>query len=112
MPASRRPSSRTASSSRHGVSRSTAAPTSRPAARLLRALRRQAELRLRQPSLLFGRQDMNWETSTTRQVLAALYLFGVLMALPAAAQEPNGIFVYQSDFGLKDGAVSEMRGVA
>jgi S-adenosylmethionine hydrolase len=31
---------------------------------------------------------------------------------PAAAQDTNGIIVYQSDFGLKDGAVSAMRGVA
>ena len=30
----------------------------------------------------------------------------------AADGEPNGIIVYQSDFGLKDGAVSAMRGVA
>jgi S-adenosylmethionine hydrolase len=30
----------------------------------------------------------------------------------AAAQDTNGIIVYQSDFGLKDGAVSAMRGVA
>jgi hypothetical protein len=31
---------------------------------------------------------------------------------PAAAPEPGGVVVYQSDFGLKDGAVSAMRGVA
>ncbi len=31
---------------------------------------------------------------------------------PAVAAEPNGIVVYQSDFGLKDGAVSAMHGVA
>jgi S-adenosylmethionine hydrolase len=55
---------------------------------------------------------MNREISTKRQVLAALCFLGLLMALPAAAQGPNGIIVYQSDFGLKDGAVSEMRGVA
>jgi S-adenosylmethionine hydrolase len=30
----------------------------------------------------------------------------------AAAEDPNGIIVYQTDFGLKDGAVSAMRGVA
>jgi S-adenosylmethionine hydrolase len=33
-------------------------------------------------------------------------------ALPAEAPDTNGIIVYQSDFGLKDGAVSAMRGVA
>jgi S-adenosylmethionine hydrolase len=33
-------------------------------------------------------------------------------ALAAEAQDTNGIIVYQSDFGLKDGAVSAMRGVA
>jgi hypothetical protein len=35
-----------------------------------------------------------------------------LTALPAAAEGPNGVIVYQTDFGLKDGAVSAMRGVA
>ena len=30
----------------------------------------------------------------------------------AGAAEPNGIVVYETDFGLKDGAVSAMRGVA
>jgi S-adenosylmethionine hydrolase len=50
--------------------------------------------------------------TTGRQVLAMLCLFALLMALPAAAAEPNRIIVYQSDFGLKDGAVSAMRGVA
>ena len=33
-------------------------------------------------------------------------------AVVAADGDPNGIIVYQSDFGLKDGAVSAMRGVA
>jgi S-adenosylmethionine hydrolase len=47
-----------------------------------------------------------------RFAVAALCLVGVLGAAPIAAQEPNGIIVYQSDFGLKDGAVSAMRGVA
>jgi S-adenosylmethionine hydrolase len=45
-------------------------------------------------------------------VAAAL---GVLMGLGqalAADGDPNGVVVYQSDFGLKDGAVSAMRGVA
>ena len=36
----------------------------------------------------------------------------LMVPVPARAQEPNGIIVYQSDFGLKDGAVSAMRGVA
>jgi hypothetical protein len=44
-------------------------------------------------------------------------VLGWLMVLgPApgaeAASEVNGIVVYQSDFGLKDGAVSAMHGVA
>jgi hypothetical protein len=36
----------------------------------------------------------------------------VLASVPANAVEPNGIVVYETDFGLKDGAVSAMRGVA
>jgi S-adenosylmethionine hydrolase len=43
---------------------------------------------------------------------AALGLAALLSALPAVARDTNGIVVYQSDFGLKDGAVSAMRGVA
>jgi S-adenosylmethionine hydrolase len=42
----------------------------------------------------------------------ALCLAGLLGTSPIAAQDANGIIVYQSDFGLKDGAVSAMRGVA
>ena len=51
---------------------------------------------------------------TTRIQLAAatLVLAGLLAAGPAAAQESNGIIVFETDFGLKDGAVSAMRGVA
>ncbi|MGH6946759.1 MAG: hypothetical protein ACREDZ_05480, partial [Kiloniellales bacterium] len=49
---------------------------------------------------------------TIRLTAAALCLVGLLMASPVAAQDPNGIIVYQTDFGLKDGAVSAMRGVA
>ena len=37
---------------------------------------------------------------------------GLVAPLPAGAATPNGIIVYQSDFGLKDGAVSAMHGVA
>ena len=40
-------------------------------------------------------------------LLAALVTFG-----PAFAAGPIGIVVYETDFGLKDGAVSAMRGVA
>ena len=45
---------------------------------------------------------------------AIVLLVGLVPAMPApaAAAEPNGIIVFQSDFGLKDGAVSAMRGVA
>jgi S-adenosylmethionine hydrolase len=50
-------------------------------------------------------------TTAIRLAAAALCLIG-LVALPAVAGDTNGIIVYQSDFGLKDGAVSAMRGVA
>ena len=43
---------------------------------------------------------------------AALCLVGLVCAWPGAAQDTKGVIVYQSDFGLKDGAVSAMRGVA
>ncbi len=43
---------------------------------------------------------------------AALLLAAALGGAPAQAEEPNGIVVYQSDFGLEDGAVAAMRGVA
>src|SRR6201996_2526732 len=39
-------------------------------------------------------------------------LFGLILLAPALMRAQNGIVVYQSDFGLKDGAVSEMKGVA
>ncbi|MGH6900879.1 MAG: SAM hydrolase/SAM-dependent halogenase family protein [Geminicoccaceae bacterium] len=47
-----------------------------------------------------------------RLAAAALCLVGLFAAAPGVAQDPNGIIVYQTDFGLKDGAVSAMRGVA
>ena len=48
-----------------------------------------------------------------RCIVGLLFLGGLVgAAIPAAAQDANGIIVYQSDFGLKDGAVSAMRGVA
>jgi S-adenosylmethionine hydrolase len=43
---------------------------------------------------------------------ATLWLAALLCASPLAAEDPNGIIVYQTDFGLKDGAFSAMRGVA
>jgi S-adenosylmethionine hydrolase len=46
-----------------------------------------------------------------RAVASAALLF-CLTGPPAAAQSPNGIVVYETDFGTKDGAVSAMRGVA
>lgn len=46
------------------------------------------------------------------RALAGAIAIGILLASPASAAEPNGIVVYQSDFGLKDGAVSAMKGVA
>jgi S-adenosylmethionine hydrolase len=39
-------------------------------------------------------------------------IFLLLAILPGLVRAQNGIVVYQSDFGLKDGAVSEMKGVA
>jgi S-adenosylmethionine hydrolase len=51
-------------------------------------------------------------TTGIRRAAAALCLIGLLAALPSAAQDTNGIVVYETDFGLKDGAVSAMRGVA
>lgn len=45
-------------------------------------------------------------------VLAWLCLICPAMDVRAAGPETNGIVVYQTDFGLKDGAVSAMRGVA
>ncbi|HMR29312.1 MAG TPA: S-adenosyl-l-methionine hydroxide adenosyltransferase family protein [Geminicoccus sp.] len=48
-----------------------------------------------------------------RSVGLALMLSAAGSALDAAcAADPNGIVVYETDFGLKDGAVSAMRGVA
>jgi hypothetical protein len=47
-----------------------------------------------------------------RLAALALCLVGLQAAVPGAARDTNGIVVYQTDFGLKDGAVSAMRGVA
>ncbi|MGH1481415.1 MAG: SAM hydrolase/SAM-dependent halogenase family protein [Geminicoccales bacterium] len=44
--------------------------------------------------------------------LVTLSLAAGLLSGRSLAAEPNGAIVYQSDFGLKDGAVSAMRGVA
>jgi S-adenosylmethionine hydrolase len=41
-----------------------------------------------------------------------LYSFLFMLLFPAALQAQNKIVVFQSDFGLKDGAVSAMKGVA
>lgn len=49
------------------------------------------------------------------RALAGFLVFLLVSALGSGisdAAEPNGIVVYQSDFGLKDGAVSSMHGVA
>ncbi len=46
------------------------------------------------------------------RTLAVTLLFGMGLAAGAFAQDVRGIVVYQSDFGLKDGAVSAMKGVA
>jgi S-adenosylmethionine hydrolase len=55
---------------------------------------------------------MKFETRRTRQAVLILISCWALGAMPAAAEQPNGVIVYQTDFGLKDGAVSAMRGVA
>lgn len=47
-----------------------------------------------------------------RIAAAAVCLCGALVAQSSRAADTNGIIVYETDFGLKDGAVSAMRGVA
>ena len=47
-----------------------------------------------------------------RLAAATLWLAALLCASPLLAQDTNGIIVFETDFGLKDGAVSAMRGVA
>jgi S-adenosylmethionine hydrolase len=47
-----------------------------------------------------------------RMAAAAVCLCGALVAQSSRAADTNGIIVYETDFGLKDGAVSAMRGVA
>jgi S-adenosylmethionine hydrolase len=46
------------------------------------------------------------------RTVVALALLMLAAPLPASTAPPNGIIVFQSDFGLKDGAVSAMHGVA
>src|SRR4029453_8522082 len=58
------------------------------------------------------RAVMRGRTTAIQSVAAALCLIGLLTSPPAAARDTNGIVVYETDFGLKDGAVSAMRGVA
>ena len=57
---------------------------------------------------------MRRASSAIHRVIRLLLLctFAGAASSAAAAQDTNGIIVYQSDFGLKDGAVSAMRGVA
>ena len=55
---------------------------------------------------------MRARTTAIRLAAAALCLLGLFAGAPAAARDTNGIVVYETDFGLKDGAVSAMRGVA
>ena len=42
----------------------------------------------------------------------AMALFGLWMSGSAEAANPSGMIVYQTDFGLRDSAVAEMKGVA
>jgi hypothetical protein len=55
---------------------------------------------------------MRERTTAIRLAAAALCLLGLVAGVPAAARDTTGIVVYETDFGLKDGAVSAMRGVA
>lgn len=50
----------------------------------------------------------------SRRLLAPLMALALwaLMSLPAAARDTNGLVVIGTDFGLKDGAVAAMKGVA
>jgi S-adenosylmethionine hydrolase len=45
-------------------------------------------------------------------IRSVVVLAALVLAAPAVAAAPNAIVVFQSDFGLKDGAVSAMHGVA
>src|ERR1700716_95251 len=47
-----------------------------------------------------------------RKYLSGLLLFMGLTLLTSMGRAQNKIVVFQSDFGLKDGAVSAMKGVA
>jgi S-adenosylmethionine hydrolase len=79
----------------------------RPRARLERALASARRWRkLDRPVFAERSVAMHWAIG----LLSAIVLAGA--PAPAAAQDTKGIIVYQSDFGLKDGAVSAMRGVA
>jgi hypothetical protein len=40
------------------------------------------------------------------------FIVGVMLLVGELCRAQNRIVVYQTDFGLKDGAVSEMKGVA
>ena len=55
---------------------------------------------------------MSQAMTQIRLAAPALCLVGLLAAVPGAARDANGMVVYQTDFGLKDGAVAAMRGVA
>jgi S-adenosylmethionine hydrolase len=44
-------------------------------------------------------------------IRSVVVLAALVLAAPAVAAAPNAIVVFQSDFGLKDGAVSAMHGV-
>jgi S-adenosylmethionine hydrolase len=60
----------------------------------------------RRPVLMKGRD----EVPACRR-LAAL-LLALLLSAPAMARDTNGMVVLETDFGLKDGAVAAMKGVA
>ena len=57
---------------------------------------------------------MTTENRILAAMAVALLLAVGLAGMPGSARsaETNGIVVYQTDFGLKDGAVSAMKGVA
>lgn len=57
------------------------------------------------------------DTASRRRIFGAIFsVLSVFSCFSGAASadpaNPNGVIVYQTDFGLKDGAVAEMKGVA
>lgn len=47
-----------------------------------------------------------------KRIISSYFLFLLCIALPNLSKAQNGILVFQTDFGTKDGAVAAMKGVA